>query len=209
MDTVPLSIVPSGEDLCLDYANTLCWRGSAVPAEALSGLNDLLNWLGGSAGMPQQVVEEAREWALDDPDRTARLFSEAIALREATYRLFAAVASGDPVAEDDLTALNDGLAAAPARARLVRREGGYAWAAERLALSAPGLLAPVLWSAADLLAGIDRRRIRRCANNQCLWLFIDHSKGGTRRWCDMSSCGNRAKSRRHYLRTKPAATSGP
>ena len=46
------------------------------------------------------------------------------------------------------------------------------------------------------------RRIRRCANDQCLWLFIDTSKGGTRRWCDMSACGNRAKARRHYSKIK-------
>jgi predicted RNA-binding Zn ribbon-like protein len=62
-------------------------------------------------------------------------------------------------------------------------------------------LAPVIWSAADLLTRADHR-VRRCANEACLWLFIDESKAGTRRWCDMSSCGNRAKSRRHYLKTK-------
>jgi len=60
----------------------------------------------------------------------------------------------------------------------------------------------VLWSAADLLTHADRRRVRRCANDACLWLFVDESKAETRRWCDMSSCGNRAKSRRHYLKTK-------
>ena len=62
----------------------------------------------------------------------------------------------------------------------------------------------MLWSAADLLTRLDRLRVRRCANDECLWLFIDHSKGGTRRWCDMTSCGNRAKARRHYLRRKPS-----
>src|SRR5207302_9784404 len=53
-------------------------------------------------------------------------------------------------------------------------------------MSAAGLLAPVLWSASDLLTRADRRRVRRCANDACLWLFIDESKAGTRRWCDMS-----------------------
>ena len=57
-------------------------------------------------------------------------------------------------------------------------------------------------SAADLLANAEHRRVRRCANDECLWLFLDHSKGGTRRWCDMNACGNRAKSKRHYLRSK-------
>jgi predicted RNA-binding Zn ribbon-like protein len=44
--------------------------------------------------------------------------------------------------------------------------------------------------------------LRRCANPECLWLFIDASKSGNRRWCDMASCGNRAKAARHYLKRK-------
>jgi predicted RNA-binding Zn ribbon-like protein len=59
------------------------------------------------------------------------------------------------------------------------------------------------WSAADdylrLLA--DRpERIRRCANHDCVLHFYDVSKNGTRRWCSMTSCGNRAKAMRHYTR---------
>ncbi len=76
------------------------------------------------------------------------------------------------------------------------------WPSDRTAPAAADLLAPVLWSAADLLAGAHKTRIRECANAECLWLFLDESKGGTRRWCDMASCGNRAKARRHYLKVK-------
>jgi predicted RNA-binding Zn ribbon-like protein len=45
-------------------------------------------------------------------------------------------------------------------------------------------------------------RIRQCANPKCLWMFVDASKAGTRRWCDMNACGNRAKAQRHYHRSK-------
>jgi predicted RNA-binding Zn ribbon-like protein len=62
--------------------------------------------------------------------------------------------------------------------------------------------APVLWSAADILVGPDSARVRECANNRCLWLFLDDSKNGTRRWCSMQACGNRAKAHRHYLRQR-------
>jgi predicted RNA-binding Zn ribbon-like protein len=44
--------------------------------------------------------------------------------------------------------------------------------------------------------------VRECANDKCLWLFLDDSKNGTRRWCSMSACGNRAKAHRHYARLK-------
>jgi predicted RNA-binding Zn ribbon-like protein len=64
------------------------------------------------------------------------------------------------------------------------------------------MLAPALWSLADLLTGPDRTHLRECANDRCLWLFLDDSKNGSRRWCSMQSCGNRAKARRHYLRER-------
>ena len=48
----------------------------------------------------------------------------------------------------------------------------------------------------------DRTRIRRCANPQCVLLFLDVSKSGQRRWCDMGTCGNRAKASAHYARRR-------
>jgi predicted RNA-binding Zn ribbon-like protein len=91
---------------------------------------------------------------------------------------------------------------ASAAARHVRADERYAWRITGGAPTAPALLAPVLWSAGDLMAGADHARIRRCGNDKCLWLFMDASKGGTRRWCDMASCGNRAKAQRHYLKSR-------
>jgi predicted RNA-binding Zn ribbon-like protein len=46
----------------------------------------------------------------------------------------------------------------------------------------------------------DRRLIRRCANPACVLLFLDVSKSGRRRWCDMATCGNRAKAAAHAAR---------
>ena len=68
------------------------------------------------------------------------------------------------------------------------------------AIGAPSV--PVLWTAGDLLTGGKLDKVRRCANPECGWLFLDDSRAGKRRWCSMSSCGNRAKARRHYHRSK-------
>jgi predicted RNA-binding Zn ribbon-like protein len=190
------------EDLCLAYANTRFWRGTAAPTETLGGPDDLLRWLTGSAGVPGEAIDAVTEWVREDSGNAAPLFDAAIALREAIARIFGALASGEPVPEVDFAALNHALAEAPSRRQLARRDGAYGWAAEKLTPSAPVLLAPVLWAAADLLTRIADRRVRRCANDKCLWLFVDQSKGGTRRWCDMNACGNRAKSHRHYIRSK-------
>lgn len=196
-------ILPAGRtELCLDFANSLCWRGSATPQEALAGLPELLRWATEHAGIPDAVTAEAAPWPQAHPGRAGRLFTEAIALRETIFRLFSAVAAGAAVAADDLATLNAALEQAPPRRHLAPLADEFAWLATPAPPSAALLLAPVLWSAADLLAHGTQHRIRCCANAKCLWLFVDHSKTGTRRWCDMAACGNRAKSQRHYARSK-------
>jgi predicted RNA-binding Zn ribbon-like protein len=52
-------------------------------------------------------------------------------------------------------------------------------------------------SALDLLLAEDTPRLHACASDTCRWLFLDTSKNRTRRWCDMKTCGNRAKARRY------------
>ena len=54
------------------------------------------------------------------------------------------------------------------------------------------------------LASGNPDRLRVCANDMCRWVFYDESHAGKRRWCDMSSCGNRAKAARHRARQKEA-----
>jgi predicted RNA-binding Zn ribbon-like protein len=196
-----------GEAICLGFANTLAWRGRAAPIEALRDFAALLAWAKTHAALPAQVAKRLAEWACGQPSKAEQALAEAIALREAIYRSARAVASGTALNDSDFAVLRDALALAPARQRLARLANGFAWRIDvgnvgRGGLPIPVLLAPVLWSAADLMVGSGRRRIRQCANEECLWLFVDASKSGTRRWCDMAACGNRAKARRHYLKTK-------
>lgn len=47
-------------------------------------------------------------------------------------------------------------------------------------------------------------RLRECASETCSWVFYDDSRTGRRRWCDMASCGNRAKAARHRARARDA-----
>ena len=54
------------------------------------------------------------------------------------------------------------------------------------------------------LASGNPERLRICANDLCRWVFYDESRAGQRRWCDMASCGNRAKAARHRARQKAA-----
>ena len=54
------------------------------------------------------------------------------------------------------------------------------------------------------LTGGHPERIRICASDTCDWIFYDASRTARRRWCDMSTCGNRAKAARHRARDEGA-----
>jgi len=186
------------EDICLAYANTLFWRGRDQPTETLHHFSDLLGWLESAAGVSAAGSRSITQWSRAHPVKAANVFADAVGLREAMYRSFAAQAAAEYPRPTDFALLQRALTQAPARQRLAPADGGYAWKIERLQPSAAHLLTPILWSAGDLLIKGARGNVRRCANSECVWLFVDASKNTTRRWCDMASCGNRAKARRHY-----------
>src|SRR5947207_15587452 len=52
------------------------------------------------------------------------------------------------------------------------------------------------------LARVFLARLRRCGNSTCYWLFLDETKNCSRRWCEMASCGNLMKVRRHRARQR-------
>ena len=190
------------DDLCIGFANTRYYRGSDAPTETLADPGALLAWCRASAPLSASG-ERALRRAWRDDAASAAAFRDAIALRETIYRIFFATAERQPPAPADLAAVNRALRAAPARIGVARADPGFAWCVSAVeAPGAPALLAPVLWSAANLLTGPRLARVRHCANERCLWLFLDDSKSGTRRWCSMSACGNRAKAHRHYVRQK-------
>ena len=197
-----ISTIP--DDLCLAYANTRFWRGSPEPTEKLQGFSDLLAWLERDAGLGSAALHDVKTLSREHPRKVSSIFDDALAIREAIFRSFEGLASGSPLRDADFALLKQAIAEAPARRLLARADGRYGWTIEALRPSAAQLLTPVLWAAADLLTNAERRRIRQCANDKCLWLFLDESKSGTRRWCDMTSCGNRAKAQRHYARIKQA-----
>ncbi len=52
-------------------------------------------------------------------------------------------------------------------------------------------------------------RIKICDNDRCRWIFYDASRTSRRRWCDMATCGNRAKAARHRARMARASGGEP
>jgi predicted RNA-binding Zn ribbon-like protein len=66
------------------------------------------------------------------------------------------------------------------------------------------LLQPLAEAISDLICHADFRRIRNCNGSDCALMFLDRTKAGGRRWCSMTTCGNRAKVAAHRARAAGA-----
>jgi len=193
--------------LCLDFANTAGWHASETPVESLADYHKLLVWARRHGVVDDVQAEALAKRAERSPDRAARALAGAVDLREAIYRAFRDVAHGGAAAPQDLAVLNRFLAEAMSHVGLVATEHGYKWEWEE-AVEMEAVLWPIARAAADLLTSPLLSRVRECAGHPCGWLFLDESRNRSRRWCDMSDCGNRAKARRHYQRVREARESG-
>jgi predicted RNA-binding Zn ribbon-like protein len=186
----------SGGRLCLDFANTVGWRGSDQPDEHLVSYGDFAAWAEQAGAVAPREAKALRRRAAAHPAEARQALARAIELREALYRVFAAIAAGRAPRAPDLAIVNAAVPAAFERSRLVSSKEGFTLAAtvEDDDLAAP--LTPVVRSAVDLITSSDVDRVRTCAAATCAWLFLDTTKNRTRRWCDMKTCGNREKVRR-------------
>ncbi|HXV63178.1 MAG TPA: ABATE domain-containing protein, partial [Vicinamibacteria bacterium] len=194
---------PIAGRLALDFVNTVGWRDRSEPEERLASFDDLLSWSRAVGLVSRSERKRLAAQGRLRPSQARAVVERARVLREALHRLFARFAAGQKPARPDLDTLNDVLAQAPGRRRLRHQGRGFVWEASG-SRSLESILWEVAWSAADLLIHEAPKSIKRCAGTGCGWLFLDTSRNRTRQWCSMSSCGNRAKAKRHYAKRRRA-----
>ena len=195
----------SGKNMSLDFCNTIHDRASGSSRELLTSYERLLLW-----GQEAQILSEEEAKLLEKEahhhkGEAAATLQQAIELREAIYRLFEATTQGTSPADSDLETFNSALSHAMTFSCIEAGPHGFEWGwqPEKRNLARP--LWMVIRAAADLLTSEQLEDVRVCASDTCGWLFLDTSKNHTRRWCDMKSCGNRAKARKHYSQKRRAS----
>ena len=94
-----------------------------------------------------------------------------------------------------LEALNAELGRALAPPRVDRIPDGFEWGWESEVADLDRLLWPVARAAARLLTHTPSKTVRECSNPYCSGLYVDTSRNHSRRWCNLSTCGSRAKAR--------------
>ena len=187
--------------LCLNFTNTSSGRGTPMRQEHLRQWDNLLAWAehAGVIDAPyRRALERGGEAAGDETLRRA------LELREAIYALFRAIIASQGPPAASLQPLNRILAEAMAAAGVRPAAEGFTWGWQDDEPQPMRILWSIARSAAELLTGPDLGRVKVCPGHGCGWLFLDKTRNGKRRWCEMEVCGSRAKMRRYHQRRRAA-----
>jgi predicted RNA-binding Zn ribbon-like protein len=168
----------------LDFLSTVAERGTS-DEEKLRSEKDLADWIKQSG-----IVDTA-------PPVTKRALEDAKAIREAMFRLVAALINHQTPNPADRALVNAAAEGSPPLLRLdddgLHRSG-----------DSDAVLAVLARDCLDLFDSPDRAALRWCADANCTRAFVDRSRGQRRRWCGMKGCGDRAKAAAYRRRRRTA-----
>ena len=187
-------------DDTFDFLNTIELESGSL-VDRLETFDDAAAWL-----LARGVCHSGRGSAalrspgVTDDEALARVRSVRGALRDVAH----AVSHGQPASPGALAEVNRAIAARE-RIELVQTAGGVSVGHSHVGDPLDDALARLAEPLVDEIQAGKADRVRVCANDTCRWIFFDESRAGRRRWCDMASCGNRAKAARHRARQKAIA----
>ena len=189
-------------ETAFEFLNTLELENGAL-VERLVSLRTAADWLADAGVVPDAtaITRLARRPA-DEPAVLDRLVRTRTALRDVAH----AVAHEETPKRAAIDEVNRALAGRE-RIELVAADDGVRLGHSHVGDAVDDVLARIAEPIVREIGNGHDDRIRICANDTCRWIFYDESRGGRRRWCDMATCGNRAKAQRHRQRQR--ATDDP
>jgi predicted RNA-binding Zn ribbon-like protein len=196
-----------GGTVALDFVNTVSgMRAGPNPRDRLLAYADVVYWAEQVGLVDASRAAQLYRAAEQSPQRAAAAHRLAIQRREALHDVALSVIDGRPTLAASLETVNSWIVDAQSHRRF-RRTGPTKF---EMTLEDDGdllaFLRPVALDAADLLEHeLSEGLVGICAEREvgrCAWLFLDTTRNHSRRFCSMKDCGNRAKQRRHYRRSK-------
>lgn len=190
-------------DATFDFLNTLDHDDGFV-REHLPNLDDALDWFVERGVIHREGADRARAQVTDQPAAAARDLARVHSVRQALREVAEAIAEHRVPSGGALDIVNRAL-----RARqiieLVASPDGCSVDHRHVGDPVDDALARLAEPMVTELTAGHPERIRICASETCEWVFYDTSRTGRRRWCDMATCGNRAKAARHRARARGEA----
>ena len=190
-----------GGDVVLDLVNTVNARdGDAT--EWLDSFARVLEWAALTGHFDEYLLVQLERMDKADPRAGKLALRRLRELRESIHDVLSATIQNDPAPANALRGLESRWKAAVAHARLTIADHHTSLTLGLETSRLDYLNHDLALCAVDLLRTFPPDRTRICAGARCGWLFIDRSRAGRRRWCDMATCGNAAKSKRYYERER-------
>jgi predicted RNA-binding Zn ribbon-like protein len=190
-------------DATFDFLNTLDHDDGFV-REHLATLDDALAWFVDRGVIHREGADRARSLVTDQPTAADRELARVRAVRQALREIAEAIATHRVPSAGAIDTVNRALRARQV-IELVAAGDGCSVDHRHVGDPVDDALARLADPLVSELTAGHPERIRICASDTCEWVFYDTSRTGRRRWCDMATCGNRAKAARHRARTKGAA----
>jgi predicted RNA-binding Zn ribbon-like protein len=190
-------------DTTFDFLNTLDTE-DGFPVEKLPTLDLALGWFADRGLIHVEGADRARREAADRPDVAERDIERVHTVRGALREVADAVVEHRVPRGSALSEVNRALHARQV-IELVAASDGVHVDHRHVGDPVDDALARLSDAMVRELTSGQPERIRVCASDTCNWVFYDASRTARRRWCDMATCGNRAKQARHRARTKADA----
>jgi predicted RNA-binding Zn ribbon-like protein len=190
-----------GGDVVLDFVNTVTGRNGR-PRDWIPSFGALADWAAAARLLPKGQCQSLKRLSRHVSEDTSTALRTARKLREVLYRVLMRSIDGGSGGKEDLQYLHQIWCHALGRHSLRSVRGSVQPVLLQSSTDLEAIGSVLAVRAMDILRDLPVTRLRQCAGPNCAWLFIDSSKGGRRRWCDMATCGNDAKARRHYLSKK-------
>lgn len=195
-----------GERLWLDFVNT-DERRIGSRSDGLHDFQSLVRWLQAAAVLDSERSASILRRAQQQPAGAMASLADAVRIRASMRMLAERGAASAEVRQNAVAEINRVLGRSAGTRRLDgRADGAFVRSFVPVGDAFAGLMIPIVESAADALVLREITRVRRCADPRCSRVFFDGTKNGRRRWCDMATCGNRAKAARY--REKARASTG-
>ena len=200
------------ERLWLDFVNTDACT-SATVTDALHDFESFLHWMETAGVVDAERSAGMRRRAQQQPSGAAAALVDARRVRVALRLLAEKGANALQVRVEAVAEINRVLGRSAGTRRIEWNvDGGYARNFVPTGDAFAGLMIPVVESAADTLIQEELKRVRRCTGDGCKRVFHDGTRNRSRRWCDMATCGNRAKATRFRKKlsgSRRTATTAP
>jgi len=180
-----------GGRLAIDFANS--YKRIGREKEGISNFEDLLTFMKSHHLLHEDEASDLHMFLFQNPGRCQKVVDTLINLRQSFRNVLTELSQGWPANPDFFADINKRLANYKSYHKVELSDQGMELKTIIDEAGPEKLMFPIVHDIADFLTSDHVEKTRACAGDNCDLYFVNQSRNGRRRWCSMSTCGNRAK----------------